>query len=147
MGTPRDDHTAVRLLDGRVLVLGGSSDGSGVTSAQLYDPLSGTWTATASMANPREGGATLLHDGRVLVGDLEGANPDDPTSGIHGAEIYDPQSGTWTATGKMVSGGGCGHAASRRQGARDGQRSAPDGQRKRPSLRPRPSGPGPPPGG
>ena len=55
MGTPRNGHTAVRLLDGRVLVLGGSSDGSGVTSAQLYDPFSGTWTATASMANPREG--------------------------------------------------------------------------------------------
>jgi len=105
MGTPRGDHTAVRLRDGRVLVLGGSSDGSGVTSAELYDPLTGTWTATASMVNPGEGGATLLHDGRVLVGDLEGASPDDPTSGIHGAEIYDPQSETWTATGKMVNGG------------------------------------------
>ena len=76
-----------------------------MTSAELYDPFSGTWTATASMANPREGDATLLHDGRVLVGDLEGASPDDPTSGIYGAEIFDPQSGTWTATGRMVNGG------------------------------------------
>jgi hypothetical protein len=105
MGTPLNDHTAVRLLDGRVLVLGESTDGSGATSAELYDPLNGTWTATASMANPREGDATLLDDGRVLVGDLEGRSPDDPTSGTYGAEIYDPQSGAWTATGRMVNGG------------------------------------------
>ena len=111
MGTPRDGPAAVRLLDGRVLVLGGSTgseasgDYSTLRSAELYDPLTGTWTATTSMANPHEGGATLLHDGRVLVGDLEGATPEDPTSGIHGAEIYDPQSGNWTETGKMVNGG------------------------------------------
>ena len=101
MGTPRTGPAAVRLLDGRVLVVGGPSDGS-----ELYDPLTGTWTATAGMANPGEGGATLLRDGRVLVGDVVGENPDDPTSEIHGAEIYDPQSGTWTETGKMVNGGG-----------------------------------------
>ncbi len=111
MGTPRDGPATVRLLDGRVLVLGGSTgseasgDYSNLTSAELYDPLTGTWTASASMVNPHEGDATLLHDGRVLVGDLDGASPDDPTSGVHGAEIYDPQSGTWTETGKMVNGG------------------------------------------
>ena len=46
-----------------------------MTSAELYDPLTGTWTATGSMANPREGDATLLHDGRVLVGDVEAPKP------------------------------------------------------------------------
>ena len=47
--------------------------------------------------------ATLLRDGRVLVGDIE-----DPTveDSVAGAEVYDPASGTWTVTGKMVDGGG-----------------------------------------
>jgi hypothetical protein len=94
MGTPRHDHAAVRLLDGRVLVLGGSSgDGSDLTSAELYDPLKGTWTATGKMIRPGLGfPPTVLHDGTVLVGK---ANERD-------AELYDPKSGTWSTTGQMV---------------------------------------------
>ncbi len=89
MGTRRLDNTAVRLLDGRVLVVGGADDD---TSAELYDPATGTWSSTGSMIKPPEGfKATLLLDGRVLVGDVEGA------------EVYDPDSGTWTATGSMVA--------------------------------------------
>ena len=102
MGTPRYGHTAVRLLDGRVLVVGGASGDETDTSAELYDPDSGTWSATGSMLKPHDGfRATLLRDGRVLVGDV-----DDPTADRrdHGAEVYDPASGTWTATGKMVNG-------------------------------------------
>ena len=81
--------------------------------------------------------ATLLRDGKVLVGDIEDPPGD---SRITGAEVYDPDSGTWAATGKMVE---CrrqhGHAAARRQGARDGRRTAP-------SCTTRTAGPGPPPG-
>jgi hypothetical protein len=103
MGTPRSDHNAVRLIDGRVLVVGGG-DGND-TSAELYDPVSGTWSTTGSMLQPHSGGfdATLLRDGRVIVGDVDDPDADDP---IDGAEIYDPASGTWTATGKMAWGGG-----------------------------------------
>ena len=47
MTTPRHVTAAVRLLDGRVLVAGGqSSDGSDLTSAELYDPSTGAWTPT-----------------------------------------------------------------------------------------------------
>ena len=104
MKTPRVDHTAVRLLDGRVLVAGGSNEAEEhMTSAELYDPKSGTWSATADMLKPyfRDGfPATLLLDGRVLVGDEDDPDADDP---IIGAEVYDPASGTWTATGAMIS--------------------------------------------
>ena len=102
MGTPRSGHAAVRLLDGRVLVAGGSDDEND-TSAELYDPDSGTWSATGNMLRPHAGfPATLLRDGRVLVGDV-----DDPAADnrVNGAEVFDPESGTWTATGKMVNGG------------------------------------------
>ena len=102
MGTPREGHTAVRLLDGRVLVAGGANESeSDMTSAELYDPESGTWSPTGNMLKPYGGfAATLLRDGRVLVGD-EGDEPSGNDPNI-GAEVYDPASGTWTATGRMV---------------------------------------------
>jgi hypothetical protein len=90
MGTPRDGYVAVRLLDGRVLVAGGGPDGENDTSAELYDPNSGTWSATGNMLKPDGRWATLLSDGKVLVGE----------------NLYDPASGTWTATGKVAIGGG-----------------------------------------
>jgi len=66
----RAGHTATRLLDGTVLVAGGSTGASGTvaTSAELYDPVTGSWSATGNMKEGRwSHSATLLLDGRVLV--------------------------------------------------------------------------------
>ena len=105
MGTPRQEHSAVRLLDGRVLVVGGGDGDQNDLTAELYDPDSGTWSATGSMVKPHARGfrATLLRDGKVLVGEDVEPETDPSTSGILGAEVYDPATGTWTVTGKMVS--------------------------------------------
>jgi N-acetylneuraminic acid mutarotase len=101
----RSAHTATLLADGRVLVAGGVfGDDAGpccgpLSSAELFDPHAGTWTATGSFAEIVGGGsATLLPDGRVLVaGEINsfrrGGSP---------AEIYDPGSGSWTVTGSMA---------------------------------------------
>ncbi len=95
MVTPGNGHTAVRLQDGRVLLVGvtGPEQDYG-TAAEVYDPATGAWSAAGNISMPLVT-ATLLPDGRVLV--LVG----DPNGGPRRAEVYDPATGTWTATGPM----------------------------------------------
>jgi deoxycytidylate deaminase len=87
------------LPNGKVLVAGGLESGFNPSaSAELYDPASGTWTATASLNTARYAHtATLLPNGKVLV--AGGYNGSFLTS----AELYDPASGTWTTTGSLNS--------------------------------------------
>jgi uncharacterized delta-60 repeat protein len=95
MATARSSHTATRLLDGRVVVTGGRT---GIASAEVYDPGTGTWSPTGSLATGRwVHAATLLTDGRVLVaGGWNDANV------FASAEVYDPSTGTWSPTGSMA---------------------------------------------
>ncbi len=88
---------ATLLPNGKVLVAGGfNSTGNPLTSAELYDPASGSWTATGSLNTARVAHtATLLPNGKVLV--AGGQNG----SALTSAELYDPASGSWTATGSL----------------------------------------------
>ncbi len=69
------DRTAIRLADGRVLVVGGDVTQTAdlyqpgyTAAAEIYDPASNVWSRTASMPGPRSGArAALLPDGSVLV--------------------------------------------------------------------------------
>jgi hypothetical protein len=103
MTTPRANAAAIRMRDGRVLICGGTATGEigGVlSSAELYDPVARTFTPTGSMTVARTGQTiTMLHDGRVLLtgGDQNAGF----RSQLASAEIYDPGSGTFTATGSM----------------------------------------------
>src|SRR4051812_5089257 len=68
MTEPRLGHTATLLPDGRVLVVGGLGIAPTSTTAELYDPAAGTWTAIEGIPNPPLfHTATLLQDGKVLV--------------------------------------------------------------------------------
>jgi Kelch motif len=61
----------------------------------------GTWTATGSLTTTRiDHTATLLSNGKVLVaGGFVGTLPN-PV--LASAELYDPATGAWSATGSMV---------------------------------------------
>jgi hypothetical protein len=102
MTVSRSYHSATLLGDGRVLVAGGfDGQQEDLTSAEIYDPTSGTFALTGAMTNGRQyHTADLLSDGRVLVA---GGGGDYTTrSFLASAELYDPTSGTFTPTGTLT---------------------------------------------
>jgi hypothetical protein len=103
MSTARADAGAVELRNGKVLICGGTSTGlvGGVlASAELYDPATRSFSPTGSMGDARQGHTiTMLNDGRVLV--AGGARNVGFRAELASAEIYDPQTGTFSSTGSM----------------------------------------------
>gem|GEM_PF-2863255 len=94
MAFPRAFHNLTVLPDGSVLATGGGTtlDGtdaaSAVLAAELWSPVSETWTTVAAMQTPRLAHSTalLLPDGRVLVAGGGRLGPQPQLS----AEIYSP---------------------------------------------------------
>jgi large repetitive protein len=97
MHLAREQQTATLLLSGEVLVAGGLNEGgfgngARYSSAELYNPATGKWSAAAPMAKVHVGAtATLLRNGWVLVAG----------GGTKVAEIYEPQRGIWVSPGAM----------------------------------------------
>jgi len=100
MESARTYHTATLLHDkvGTVLITGGSDGNTGLATAELFDPVSKTFTPTGNMETIRtHHTATLLDHGPVLTnGRVLVAG-----GGVDTAELFDPGSGTFTPTGSM----------------------------------------------
>jgi hypothetical protein len=104
LGTPLyiAGQTATLLDDGRVLLSGGEHEDIGrFKTAELYDPATGSFAATGSMAYVRDGHtATLLSDGTVLITGGESVAGCAVLS-LASAERYDPSKGGFVPAGRM----------------------------------------------
>ena len=100
MSMARVAPTATLLSNGKVLIDGG--EGGSSPSAEIYDPATATFTQTGGTTyySPylSSGSASLLPDGKVLLTLYSHRDDDDPTNM---AELYDPSTGTFLATGNM----------------------------------------------
>jgi WD40 repeat protein len=103
MGSARQAHTATLLPDGRVLVAGGGDVGYFISSAEIYNPATGNWTPTGSLVSARGiHTATLLPDGKVVATGGNYNSFSAPTIvASSSTELYDPATGTWTASGSL----------------------------------------------
>jgi hypothetical protein len=98
MAFPRLTHNLTALPDGTVLVTGGSSNSyisdpaSVIYDAELWSPVSETWTTMARMQTPRmyHSTALLLPDGRVLKAGGGRFGGTGPGVDQFSAEIYSP---------------------------------------------------------
>jgi hypothetical protein len=120
--TPRDLPNFAVLTDGRVLVAGGAvplaqpiqlSNGEtinekAVAASELFDPLTKTWSP-AGQLNPSSTYLTLValpHGGALAAGGCAGYGYSGPIEAGTGAassvaELFDPQTVTWTSTTPM----------------------------------------------
>jgi hypothetical protein len=102
-----DQSAAVALTKGKVLFAGGADFGRS-SSAELYDPVTHTFASTGNMAWRRVWHTlTWLPNGMVMV---VGGETDSCTGNfcffagsVASAELYDPSSGTFVATGSMAA--------------------------------------------
>lgn len=104
MTTARESHTATLLDDGTVLIVGGHQGRRSaltlLASAEIYHPVSGSFTATHDLLTRRhKHDAVLLADGTVLV--IGGADERDDGGQYTSAERYHPDAGRFTSAGAM----------------------------------------------
>ncbi|MGQ0761200.1 MAG: Kelch repeat-containing protein [Acidobacteriota bacterium] len=99
MAERRAAHSATLLRDGKVLIAGGIGGGeSGISSAELFDAATNTFTTIGRMQAARSGHtATLLPNGKVLIAGGYNGNY------LASSELYDPEARTFIPAGRMVT--------------------------------------------
>ena len=102
MTVARTSHTMTLLNNGQILIAGGQNCTSAAScttlnSAEIYDPVAGTFTPTGNLNAARYGAtASALNQGLVLIaGGFNGTNY--PAA----AELYDPSTGTFSSKGSL----------------------------------------------
>jgi hypothetical protein len=102
MSLARCWHTAERLADGRVIVLGGTTragaDPFPTGFTEIFDPATGTWSEGPELATPRfHHRSVALPDGTVVV--VGGHDADyEPLASV---EVLDPGASAWRSLGDL----------------------------------------------
>jgi WD40 repeat protein len=97
---PRQNAGAALLPDGKALVVGGYDGSQDLSSTELFDPKTKTFSFGPSMAVGRYAPAVAgLPDGRVLV--AGGANGNDA---LTSAEVFNPSTGSFSPVGSLTTG-------------------------------------------
>ena len=109
MKDAREEHTATVLPGGKILVAGGEgATGRALSSAELYDPIRGAFSVVASKMDTARAQhtATLISgcncpaDGKILIAGGRSATGSLGAT-LRNAELYDPVTGKFIATGAM----------------------------------------------
>jgi N-acetylneuraminic acid mutarotase len=99
----RHGARATMLPNGKVLLAGGYDMTGPVAGYELYDPANDTWTLQAgARVTALSSTFTLLPTGKVLAAGGIGGPPS--MDGSSNAELYDPVTNSWAATGSMNTG-------------------------------------------
>jgi len=111
LSSPRTKHAMTVLQDGRVLIAGGFDGNTPLATSDIFDPSTGNISAGPSLSVARYGhSATTLLDGRVAVigGAGQGSNG---TVDLASVEVFDPASGTFSASAINLATAREGHQA------------------------------------
>jgi trimeric autotransporter adhesin len=108
LNTSRFQHNSTLLNNGKIVIAGGVNCATAgsctyLSSAELYDPTTGTSNSTGSLSTPRAAPAVLLPNGKVLVAGGSTCDPFGNCFSLNSAEIYDPTAGTFSPAGNMQS--------------------------------------------
>ena len=103
----RVNHTATLLATGKVLVVGGYGGNRPLNnpelSAELYDPVTGSWSVTGGSRYAAQRSYSDIAAQRKGIGrrgcSFSGSDPS-----LNSAELYDPNTGQWSPTGNLNTG-------------------------------------------
>jgi hypothetical protein len=106
LNVERRGHTATRLTDGRVLIVGGENQSGQLSSSEIFDPATQTFSLGANAAAARtEHAAVRMNDGRILI--TGGRNQ---TGLLDSTELFNPSDASFT-DGPRLTHARAGHAA------------------------------------
>ncbi len=103
MSTERYGHTATLMADGRVLFVGGTASATLTTplsSCEIYDPRTDTWTAAAPLVTARYGHSAIVATWNTVSGVLVVGGRTPAVTGT--AAFYSPTTDQWFDAGTGV---------------------------------------------